>query len=183
MFVEEEEVSVLWSKLPSELRQSSGDDPDCIILDSPPESPPEDKLIGMSDSQPTTSTGFVGFSNVKLANIVPHQPDTPDASDPDQKNELASCSKKKRKKKKKKKEMNPVLVEKMIEQIKETGVLEFNRKKRESEELADLFERKRKRTESEDSTKYPRVKWQRYFEAESPPKYFNTGEEEKPDSN
>jgi hypothetical protein len=184
MHMEEEEVSILWSKLPTELQHSAGDEPDCIILDSPPESPPRDKLTSMADSQPTTSTGFVGFSDIKLANIVPLQPDTPEDSDPEQKtgtqDEAASISKKKRRKKKKKAK-NPILVEKMIEQIKEAGILERNKEMRESEE-AGLFERRRKRTESEDSTKYPRVKWQRYFEAESP-NNLNYGEEENPDSN
>lgn len=177
-------MSVLWSKLPSELHQSSGDEPDCIILDSPPESPPRDKLTCMADSQPTTSTGFVGFSTVKLANIVPKQPDTPEDSDPEHKTDTqddsTSSSKKKRKKKKKKVKINPILVEKMIEQIKETGVLELNKKRRESEETG-IFERNRKRTESEDSNKYPRVKWQRYFESGSL-NNFHSGDE-KPDSN
>lgn len=169
MSLEEEEVSVLWSKLPAQLHQSSGDS-DCILIDSPPESPPRDKPTSMADSEPTTSSGFVGFSNIKLANVVLQQLDTPEDSDPEQKtstqqDSAASKPKKKRMKKKKKKAMNPILVEKMIEQIKEAGVLE----------------RSRQRTESEDSTKYPRVKWQRYFESESP--NFHSTEDDKPDSN
>jgi len=153
----DEEVSILWSKVPTQHSEV-----DCITLDSPPDSPPLSSDKKMSISQPSTSSSTsvaFAFSSIKLANVVP-QLDTPEDSEQEHSKDSAAVAAKK-KKKKKKKQKNPILVEKMIEQIKEAGILE----------------KSRQRTESEDSVTYPRVKWQRYFESEG-----KTAHEEEPRS-
>ncbi|XP_065351963.1 zinc finger CCHC domain-containing protein 7-like [Cloeon dipterum] len=149
---DDEDVCFLWSGVPAQHR-----DVPLVTLDSPPYSPPEENpsIPSLFDISVPCPPFIAGFENIDMTTFVPMEPlITPEGSDT---LEPAAVNMKKEKRKRKKKN-NVLLVSKMVEQIKEAGVLERNNLG-EDEEATPVVNVKLVK---------PKEKWTRYFEADLP---------------